>query len=97
MVDYNLKRCGYALLTGSQKHGKLIGLNSKGHKDEIVSSNLDDQKGIFWALNETSDLVRGRKLVLWTNSKSAFRQIKQKDASPKCLYDVKVARLLTQF
>lgn len=39
--------------------------------------------------------MQGRKLVLWTDSQSAFKQIERKDVDSKCLYDVQVARLIS--
>lgn len=62
-----------------------------------MSSYLSEPQSICSALNETCSIVHGRKLVLWTDSKSAFKRIKRLNANPKCLYDVRVARLLSQF
>lgn len=67
MVDYSSKGCGYALFAGPPENENMIGLNSRGHQDEAVSSYLGQLKGIFWALDKPHILVQGRKLVLWTD------------------------------
>lgn len=60
-----------------------------------MSSYLGELKGICSALDETRTLVQGRKLIILTDSESAYKQIKRRDADPKCMYDVQVARLLS--
>lgn len=39
--------------------------------------------------------MQGRKLVLWTDSESADKRFKQSEVDSKCLYDVRIARLLS--
>lgn len=64
MVDYSSKGSGYALFAWSYKKGKLIGINSKGNVAGAMSSYLGGLQAIFWALNESRNLVQGRELVL---------------------------------
>lgn len=93
-AGYSSKGCGYPLLAGSHKKGNLIEINSRGSLAGGVSSYLGELHAICWAPNKTRSLVQGKKLVLWTGSESAFKRIKNCEGDPKCLYDVRVARLL---
>lgn len=95
MVDYSSTGCGYVLFSKAYKDGRVVGMNSKSNKEGPVSSYLGELQGICWALNETKGLVQERKLVLWTDSESAYKRIKRCDIDFKCLYDVRVAQLLS--
>lgn len=60
----------YALFARFQKDRRLFGLNSREHQNEILSSYLGKIKDVCWTLDETPDLVQGRRLVLWTEKKA---------------------------
>lgn len=95
IVDYSSNGCGYALFAGSREDGNLVGLNSKGSTDKAVSSYLGEPQGICWALNKTRSIAHSKRLILWNDFESSYKRIRRCDAYHKCLYDSRVARLLS--
>lgn len=94
MMDYSSRGSGYAWFAESYEESKLIIINSRGNVAGAVNSYLGELQAICSALNESRNLVQGRRLILWIDSESAFKRIRNCDGDPKCLYDVRVARVL---
>lgn len=86
---------GYLLFGGTPHHGILVGLHFKEAKD-MAKTYLGELRGICWALHDVQRMVKGRNVVLWSDSESACQRLSRRVIAKKRVLDVRVSRLLAR-
>lgn len=84
----------YVLYARELAEGVVVGLRSKGGRDEHASSYLGELRGGCWALEDTKKVVQGQPIILWTDSESVYQRISRKETNSKKLLDVRISRML---
>ena len=92
-VDWSGVGTGYALFSGPMSEGLLIGINSRRETNSAVSSMLGELRGLCWALEQVKATTAGTRLVVWTDSQSAYQCVMGTPRSGSLL-DTRISRLL---
>ena len=92
-VDWSGVGTGYALFSGPMSEGLLIGINSRREANGAVSSMLGELRGLCWALEQVKVMTAGMRIVVWTDSQSAYQCVMGTPRS-RSLLDARVSRLL---
>ena len=92
-VDWSGVGIGYALFSGTISEGRLISLNSCRETKGPSSSMLGELRGLCWALEQVKVQTAGTRVILWTDSQSAYQCV-MTTPKKRSVLDVRVSRLL---